>query len=341
MVRRRSSLVPTPTADTVGRTPAHDRGITDGQRLLGVPPPGTPNSALAANRPSRQPPPRFAHVPSGSGRQRRHGCPFPGLVGSVMPVLGRRFLPALLLTLLAVLVPNAIERAEAGGLNPSPDRAPPTVTTAPDFAGTAHPIAPASACPAVLPGNLVAPFGPNTPTSGHYRIAGCWEGQLAGTPFTIDLYFSSCCGGGVAVRSGGRLTAHVLAGAGPPGVVRFTGEDACWVEQAGAFYGAVNIRTGAVMPEDEARRVCPPPPNSAAIAGLQPGQSLVTTPAASGQPPSALPRTGGGGTAIASWVVAPLVVALGALAALCCRDVYRQAGAGAEQAKRNGPPGRP
>lgn len=311
------------------------RGIADGQHPSAVPPPGAPNSALAAKRPSRQPPPRVAHVPAGSGRQRRDGCPFRGLAGSAVPVLGRRVLPAMLLIVLAVLVPNAIERAEAGGLNPSPDRAPPTVTAPPDFAGTAHPVVPASACPAVLPGDLAGPFGPNTPPPGHYRIDGCWEGQLAGTPFTIDLYFSSCCGGGVAVRFGGRLTAHVLAGAGPPAIVRFTGGDACWVEQAGAVYGAVNIRTGAVMPEAEARRVCPPPPNSASVAGLLPGNSRATTPAAGGPPPSTLPRTGGGGTTAAPWAGAPLVVALAALAALYHGVVKRQAGAGAETVKRN------
>jgi len=192
--------------------------------------------------------------------------------------------------------PGLVERAAASSLAPPPD-----------FDGTASRLIPSSDCPRVLPSGLAAPFGPSTQslTAASYQIQGCWAGMLAGAPFTIDLYFSAYGGGGVAVRYGGQLVARVLAGTGPPVVVRFTGESVCWMEQAGTFYGAVDIKTGVVLPDKEAQFVCPPPPGSPPrVLGLQGVRSpLPVTPSAlpaasfAAQTPRALPRTGGGGAA--------------------------------------------
>jgi len=141
---------------------------------------------------------------------------------------------------------------------------PPHLTSAPPFAGTAVPRLPATTCPQIVPHSLRNPFsnGSNTTTStitvADYRLVGCWVGTLAAKPFVYDE-FASSRGGGLAVAYGGTLVAHVVAGGGPPVVVRFTGTSACWNEQAGAYYFEIDLETGRVQSGPHIQRTCAPP----------------------------------------------------------------------------------
>lgn len=137
----------------------------------------------------------------------------------------------------------------------------PYSATPPPFAGTAAPRLPATACPRVLPARTRNPFGTMVKpvTLAVYRLAGCWVGTLAGRTFVYDEYASRQYGGGLVVSYHGHVVAHISAGAGAaPIVVRFTGELACWAEQAGAYFFAVNLITGAEVPTRQASRTCAP-----------------------------------------------------------------------------------
>ncbi len=120
-----------------------------------------------------------------------------------------------------------------------------------------------------MPADLLDPFSPSprlpnglSPRVGDYRLIGCWQGRLEGAPFVFEEYFSTQIGAGVAVAYDGKLVGHLMAGTGPPAVVRFTGEWVCWGQQAGAYYDAVNLQTGQRVPDREAQRVCPPAPRA-------------------------------------------------------------------------------
>lgn len=91
-----------------------------------------------------------------------------------------------------------------------------------------------------------------------YKLVGCWQGTLEGKTFILEEYFSSELGGGIAVRYGGALVAHQMTGTGAPAIVRFTGENVCIAEKAGAYFEAINLRTGSPMEDEAAQRVCPP-----------------------------------------------------------------------------------
>ncbi len=131
----------------------------------------------------------------------------------------------------------------------------------PKFAGTAAPLASPQACRHLVPLGLNHPFTPagRKLTVRDYAVVSCWAGTLAGKKFLLGTYFSSTAAGGAAVRYAGKLVAHLMVGSGPPAIVRFTGEDVCFAEQAGAYFSAVNIQTGARMDEKRAQDVCPPP----------------------------------------------------------------------------------
>ncbi|GEM_PF-3428434 len=233
------------------------------------------------------------HCASARTRTSVHPGAAPGTLRSLMSF-------AALAALLFISIAGSCGAAAAG-----PD--------APDFAGTARPITPASQCPAVLPEGMAAPFGPNAGafTVADYQIHGCWEGALAGRPFVLDLYGSRLGGGGMAARYGGRLVAHALVGSGPPAVIRFTGADVCWVENAGARYGAVDLETGLVLPDGDARSICPPqsyPPayvlglgsvrySFAALFPSATASSEMASASASPQIPLGLPNAGGRGEA--------------------------------------------
>ena len=129
-----------------------------------------------------------------------------------------------------------------------------------DFAGTAEAITPASSCPQILSPDLRNPFsaGPPPTSPADYRLVGCWQGTLEGNTFVLAEYFSSELGGGIAVRYRGALVAHLTTGTSAPVVVRFTGEYVCIAEKAGAYFEAVNLRTGSRMDDEAAQRACPP-----------------------------------------------------------------------------------
>lgn len=132
--------------------------------------------------------------------------------------------------------------------------------TVPNFAGAAEPIAPVSSCPHILSPDLRNPFnaGPSSASIADYNVMGCWRGTLKGKTFIIAEFFSSELGGGIAVQYGGALVAHQVTGAGPPAIVRFTGEYICIGEKAGAYFEAISLRTGSRMDDEAAQRVCPP-----------------------------------------------------------------------------------
>jgi hypothetical protein len=132
--------------------------------------------------------------------------------------------------------------------------------TVPDFRGAAEPIASLSSCPHILTPDLRSPFsaGPSSTSLADYKLVGCWQGTLEGKTFILEEFFSSELGGGIAVQYGGALVAHQMTGAGPPAIVRFTGEHVCIAEKAGAYFAAMSLRTGSRMDDEAAQRVCPP-----------------------------------------------------------------------------------
>jgi hypothetical protein len=142
----------------------------------------------------------------------------------------------------------------------SSDRRKP-VTAVPAFAGTAAPVRPPSSCRNLLPPAMPHPFMPadHTLTARDYTAVECWVGTLAGKRFRFGAYFSPGGGGGLAIRYAGTLVAHLQVGSGPPTIVRFTGNDVCIAEKAGAYFEAVDLRTGSHMDDDLAQDVCPPP----------------------------------------------------------------------------------
>lgn len=128
------------------------------------------------------------------------------------------------------------------------------------FAGTAARANTADECRNLVPLELAHPFSPagDHLTIKNYQAVDCWDGILAGKKFQVGTYFSPSAGGGVAIRYGGALVAHLQAGPGAPAVVRFSGEDVCVAEKAGAFFIAANLRTGEQMDERRAQDFCPP-----------------------------------------------------------------------------------
>lgn len=129
-----------------------------------------------------------------------------------------------------------------------------------DFAGTAEAIAPASSCPQILSPGLGNPVGAGQPplSPPDYGLVGCWQGALEGNTFILAEYFSSERGGGIAVQYRGAPVAQLMTGTSAPVVVRFTGEYVCIAEKAGAYFEAINLRTGSRMDDQAAQRVCPP-----------------------------------------------------------------------------------
>ncbi len=108
---------------------------------------------------------------------------------------------------------------------------------------------------------MINPFtsGSQSATVADYRLVGCWEGTLEGKRFILDEYFSPDLGGGIAIEYGGAVVARLMTGSGAPTVVRFTGEYVCDAEKAGAYFEAVNLRTGARMDDEQAQKTCLPP----------------------------------------------------------------------------------
>jgi hypothetical protein len=135
-----------------------------------------------------------------------------------------------------------------------------SVESVPDFAGTATP-GELTSCPNVLPEGMNSPFtpGPGPATRADYQVVGCWRGILGGKSFVVDEYFSRDLGGGIAVQYGGTLVAHLPTGSGAPAIVRFSGDYVCNARRAGAYFEAVNVRTGSRMDDETARKTCPPP----------------------------------------------------------------------------------
>ena len=133
-------------------------------------------------------------------------------------------------------------------------------TAVADFAGTAEPIKPMSSCPHILSPDLTIPFSAGSPSaySEDYKLVGCWQGTLEGNSFLLAEYFSNELGGGIAVQYSGALVAHLMTGTSAPAVFRFTGEYVCIAEKAGAYFEAINLRTGSRMDDEAAQRVCPP-----------------------------------------------------------------------------------
>lgn len=132
--------------------------------------------------------------------------------------------------------------------------------SSPAFAGTAARANPAAECRNLVPSGLSHPF---SPAGGHltvknYQVVECWDGILAGKKFQLGTYFSPSAGAGLAIRYDGALVAHLQVGSGSPAVVRFSGNDVCVAEKAGAFFVAANLRTGGQMDERRAQDVCPP-----------------------------------------------------------------------------------
>lgn len=183
-----------------------------------------------------------------------------GMVGSSLPReevswarVARCFSGAISLGLVAVIagcsgfaLPSAVQRHTVDG------------GRAPDFAGTAMPVSLAD-CPAVLPEAVATILVPRSPrTAADYSRIGCWTGRLAGKPFGIGEYFSPHAGGGVVVEYGGAIVGRIATGSGVPTIVRFTADYVCTAERAGAYFVAVNLRTGARMADGEAQRTCPP-----------------------------------------------------------------------------------
>lgn len=130
----------------------------------------------------------------------------------------------------------------------------------PAFAGTAVRANPAAECRNLVPLDLAHPFSPAGEhlTIKDYQVVDCWDGLLAGKKFQLGTYFSPSIGAGLAIRYNGALVAHLQAGSGAPTVVRFSGDDVCVAEKAGAFFIAANLRTGAQMDERRAQDFCPP-----------------------------------------------------------------------------------
>jgi hypothetical protein len=139
---------------------------------------------------------------------------------------------------------------------------------APLFEGVAVPHVPGAGCPQIVPPSLNDPFSelsnrvppvkrPHV-TVQNYRLVACWLGTLNKVPFVYDEFASTDHGGGLAVLYNGMLVTHVTSGGAPPFVERFTGISACWVEQAGAYYFEVNLRTGYVYSNAQEQRLCAP-----------------------------------------------------------------------------------
>lgn len=130
------------------------------------------------------------------------------------------------------------------------------------FAGTAHQSASPNTCPQMLSENSQNPFGkPSTGavTLKAYTLIGCWTGILEGKSFAINQYNSTNAWSGAIVEFDSN-TPVAVALQGPPSIIRFTGTVACWTEQAGAYYVAVDIPTGKQLPSQAAQRLCPPQP---------------------------------------------------------------------------------
>lgn len=112
-------------------------------------------------------------------------------------------------------------------------------------------------CPPVLSPNTPDPFGKLTsgPITAHdYKITGCWTGIIGGRTFTMAVYYLPSSQG-VAVRYDGHRPVSVVTN-GVIGAPRFRGSSACWSEQAGAFYGGVNIVTGRPLQGSAAKSLC-------------------------------------------------------------------------------------
>jgi hypothetical protein len=142
------------------------------------------------------------------------------------------------------IIPNAMSASD-GAMEPA------------DFAGTATPFRPSS-CPKVHSRNISNIVGSDSQSTVTDRLIGCWQGSLAGKKFAFDQYFSPNKGGSITTQYAGKVIPHIEIGGGPPTVVRFTGPFVCFAEHAGAYFVAVNLRTGEKMNDDAAQRNCPP-----------------------------------------------------------------------------------
>lgn len=136
----------------------------------------------------------------------------------------------------------------------APEKSPPA------FAGTAARANPAVECRNLVPSGLAHPFSPagDHLTIKNYQAVDCWDGILAGKKFQLGTYFSPSVGAGLAIRYNGKLVAHLQAGSGAPAVVRFSGNDVCVAEKAGAYFVAANVQTGKQMDERRAQDFCSP-----------------------------------------------------------------------------------
>lgn len=127
------------------------------------------------------------------------------------------------------------------------------------FSGSAEKSA-SSRCANLIPPGLAHPFTP----AGHeltvrdYRMVECWTGVLDRKKFQLATYFSAANGAGLAIAFGGALKAHLQIGSGSPSVVRFSGENVCIAEKAGAYFVAANLKTGQQMDERRSQDFCPP-----------------------------------------------------------------------------------
>lgn len=131
-----------------------------------------------------------------------------------------------------------------------------TCVVATPFAGSVRGVVP-SDCPQLLPSSTSSPFVAGHPEIrlSQFRISGCWIGTLKAHAFTIAEYFSGELGGGVLVEYEGRVH-QMQVGTGVPSISRFSGEDVCWSEQAGAYYQGMDLVTGDAPPEQTAQGLC-------------------------------------------------------------------------------------
>ena len=110
----------------------------------------------------------------------------------------------------------------------------------PPFAGTAHPVIPATRCLNLLPpskrlpnGAYADPFYPGVTIKAAFNLSNCWRGVLKGHPFVLEGFYTGPTAylSGVALKYAGRVSYFSL-GAGTPTVSSFTRGYVCYEPNA-------------------------------------------------------------------------------------------------------------
>jgi len=137
----------------------------------------------------------------------------------------------------------------------------------PPFAGTAHPVIPATQCLNLLPpakrlpnGAYADPFYPGGTNNAAFKLSNCWRGVLRGRPFVLEGFYSGPVTylSGVVLKYAGRLSYFSLV-AGTPTLSRFTLGYVCYEPNAAkGMVDTLDIARGVyVPPNDKGKPICP------------------------------------------------------------------------------------